>query len=434
MKTITKTFFSLFTAMIAFGFTNAQTVVTIAEFLAASESESVYYELTGTISNITNTTYGNFDLVDETGSVYVYGLTATKKTSNDKSFASIGLVEGDIITIHGTRAAYDGTPQVGGPAYFVSKVELPSLTTPVATEATNITADGFTANWEAVDDATSYTLDVWNNVETEVAVANNSFENGTDGWYLEDAYSISTDNAHTGTNAVAFTATATKDLRQTVNYVVPGREITVSYWYYLDASSTGNGTRLWCSWEGSDDKSLQPASDYYANKKGAWTQESMTTTVPEGATALKLEIRVYKNSSGYIDDVTVTHEGMGIMKNAAEGAPFTVTETSKAITGLTPGTTYYYNVVANAEGYESSEISNTITATTNTSSGLSENTIDNIRFDGQTIYNPAKVNLMVYNLTGALVASGNGNIDMANEAAGVYIVRTQNATLKIVKQ
>lgn len=68
------------------------------------------------------------------------------------------------------------------------------------------------------------------------------------------------------------------------------------------------------------------------------------------------------------------------------------------------------------------------------SSALQINSMESIRFDGQTIYNPAKVNLMVYNLTGALVASGNGNIDMANEAAGVYIVRAQNATLKIVKQ
>ena len=72
---------------------------TIEDFLAASESEDVYYELTGRMSNITNTTYGNFDLTDATGTVYVYGLTATMQISNDKSFASLGLAEGDVITI-----------------------------------------------------------------------------------------------------------------------------------------------------------------------------------------------------------------------------------------------------------------------------------------------------------------------------------------------
>ena len=84
------------------------TAVTVAEFIAAPESESVYYELTGTISNITSTTYGNFDLTDETGTVYVYGLTAKYIAggTNDKSYASLGLKAGDNITIRGYRGSY----------------------------------------------------------------------------------------------------------------------------------------------------------------------------------------------------------------------------------------------------------------------------------------------------------------------------------------
>ena len=73
--------------------------------------------------------YGNFDLEDETGSIYVYGLTATKVAKNDKSFPTLGVKAGDKITIVGTRAQYasssveDQKEQVGGPAYFVTKVE-----------------------------------------------------------------------------------------------------------------------------------------------------------------------------------------------------------------------------------------------------------------------------------------------------------------------
>lgn len=102
------------------------TPATIAEFIAAPESEEVYYELTGTISageGSINTTYGNFDLVDETGSVYVYGLTATYIPAggrNDKSYASLGLNEGDNITIRGYRGSYNGKVEVMG-AYFVKK-------------------------------------------------------------------------------------------------------------------------------------------------------------------------------------------------------------------------------------------------------------------------------------------------------------------------
>lgn len=102
------------------------TPATVAEFIAAAESTEVYYELTGTISageGTINTTYGNFDLVDETGSVYVYGLTATyipAGGANDKSYASLGLNEGDNITIRGYRGSYNGKVEVMG-AYFVRK-------------------------------------------------------------------------------------------------------------------------------------------------------------------------------------------------------------------------------------------------------------------------------------------------------------------------
>ena len=117
--------------------------LTVTEFLA-KEVGNVYYELTGTISNISNTTYGNFDLTDETGTVYVYGLTATKVTSNDKSFSSLGLKEGDIVTLIGTRAEYNGDPQVGGPAYYVSHETAPYCnvtpgTVTVAADATSAT-------------------------------------------------------------------------------------------------------------------------------------------------------------------------------------------------------------------------------------------------------------------------------------------------------
>ena len=83
--------------------------VTVSAFLAAAESETQVYELVGTIGGTINTTYGNFDLTDETGTVYVYGLTATNLgygAKNDKSFASLGLVEGDKIKVHGYRGSY----------------------------------------------------------------------------------------------------------------------------------------------------------------------------------------------------------------------------------------------------------------------------------------------------------------------------------------
>ena len=110
--------------------------LTIGAFLSKEVNAAVWYQLTGTIKNIANTTYGNFDLVDETGSVYVYGLTKEKVASNDKSFASLGLKEGDVVTLIGTRAEYNTTAQVGGPAYYVSHIA--SVDAPVITCVDNV--------------------------------------------------------------------------------------------------------------------------------------------------------------------------------------------------------------------------------------------------------------------------------------------------------
>ena len=95
--------------------------VTVAEFLAAEIDDNQLYELTGTMEGPVNETYGNFDITDETGSVYVYGLTSTPilGQSNDKSFSQTGYAEGDKLTIVGTRGDYNGKAEVMGPAYPV---------------------------------------------------------------------------------------------------------------------------------------------------------------------------------------------------------------------------------------------------------------------------------------------------------------------------
>ena len=97
---------------------------TVADFLAASESKEVYYSLTGTIKNIamnddgTQNIYGNFDIEDNTGSVYVYGLLSGWGGPS-KKFQDLKLKEGDEVTLVGVRTAHKGTPQVGS-AFYVS--------------------------------------------------------------------------------------------------------------------------------------------------------------------------------------------------------------------------------------------------------------------------------------------------------------------------
>ena len=106
---------------------------TVAEFLAAAESTTVWYELTGEIISIEKQTYGNFTIKDATGEIYIYGMTNGWVGSNNQSFSQIGLKVGDTVTLGTLRTSYNGTAQGGGnsiPAYYISHVagEAPVVT------------------------------------------------------------------------------------------------------------------------------------------------------------------------------------------------------------------------------------------------------------------------------------------------------------------
>lgn len=79
--------------------------VTVAEFLAAEAGTSQLYRLTGTVGGEINTTRGNFDLTDATGTVLVYGL-ANISEYKDK------LLPGATVTLYGIRVDYNGTPEM----------------------------------------------------------------------------------------------------------------------------------------------------------------------------------------------------------------------------------------------------------------------------------------------------------------------------------
>ena len=122
---------------------------TVAEFLAAEESSSVWYELTGEIISIAKQDYGNFTIKDATGEIYIYGMTSKWVGSNDKSFSQIGLKVGDTVTLGTLRGSYNGQPQGGGnpvPAFYISHVpgEGGEVVTPPAGEAGEYEPQGVT--------------------------------------------------------------------------------------------------------------------------------------------------------------------------------------------------------------------------------------------------------------------------------------------------
>ncbi len=123
--------------------------VSIAEFNAAPVSDT-QYRLTGVITSIPDATSGKLYIRDFSGETYVYKIT---------DFAKKGLKVGDIITIVGKRAAYNGTPQVAG---AVLESSIPVTTATIADVLTK--ADDTTKYFMITGEVTSIANAVYGNL------------------------------------------------------------------------------------------------------------------------------------------------------------------------------------------------------------------------------------------------------------------------------
>lgn len=129
-------------------------LITVAEFIKKGVSEDVEYILSGTITAVANTTYGNFDLTDDTGTVYIYGLVSPDGATS-KYWATSKAKLGDDITIKTIRADFNGTPQ-GKNAKFV---ELVSPGTRAFYTVDPMVVDFASAGGEKVVSVTTYNTD-----------------------------------------------------------------------------------------------------------------------------------------------------------------------------------------------------------------------------------------------------------------------------------
>ena len=119
--------------------------LTIKDFVATADDKETYYRISGKVSGIKDgDVYGNFDLTDATGTVYVYGLVAGYG-GEKKKFQELGIKDGDEITIVGVSTSFNGKKQVGN-AFLVTKANSGTVTpgpTPTPGEVISIVVDDF---------------------------------------------------------------------------------------------------------------------------------------------------------------------------------------------------------------------------------------------------------------------------------------------------
>jgi len=101
--------------------------LTVSDFLKTNPGLDRWYRVNAEIASIANYQYGNFYVADETGALYVYGLTKSKSETNDQTFAELGLKVGDKLSFIARHTYYEGKKihEAGGnvPAYYESHEE-----------------------------------------------------------------------------------------------------------------------------------------------------------------------------------------------------------------------------------------------------------------------------------------------------------------------
>lgn len=249
-----------------------------------------------------------------------------------------------------------------------------ALSVPVATAATNVGRNEFTANWDAVEGATEYNLNVYQRIGggTQTVLSENfdNFSSGSTGSGASSSdVSTSLDSytqtaGWTGSKIYHAGGTAKFGTSSALGYIVSPA---------INLSANGGAFNLSfqsMAWSG-DATSLK----IYLNDVLVYTVTglnnsdytlgsfSVDLTGGNASSIIKFEGGQASKGRFFLENIVITQGGETITQ--ASGSPFTVTEgNSKVIDGLSSATTFNYTVTAkDINGLETAK-SNEITVST----------------------------------------------------------------------
>lgn len=323
------------------------------------------------------------------------------------------------------------------------------LQTPVALPATDMTSTGFTANWEAVEDAESYTLEV-KKVQSGELLLSEDFSKFKDGSISSpNSTDVSTKlntymqtEGWTGSKIFQAGGVCKMASKSAAGYLITP---------VLDLSTSSGTVTITMKAQGKTAGELTIALFSSPSSSIAAAEQKINITTDNQEVSCMLESNL---STGYItistisgkvvfiDDITI-YGGEVVQKvqsvnNDTQTITVPGTETSYAVTGLEANGIYKYTVKAHAGNGESA-YSNSITVNLDPSSiGCCTlvKAYSAIYTHANEIIIVATENAManIYSIDGMLKQStviepGDNRIEMSN---GIYIIRIGNSSTKVV--
>lgn len=270
---------------------------------------------------------------------------ATHRLSGATSYAVSGLEPSTLYTY--VVRSCDGTRTSADSERISVTTAAPTLDmlSPVATPATDITADSFTATWQAMEGAAGYRLDVYTKKPIAPTAETADF---TDGVKLPDGWSTNCNttgslSGYYGEGAPSLRMMYDSDRVVTADY--PGGINSLSFWYR--GNSTDADAAL--SVESLRGGAWQPVLNIDSPVK---TAPGETVTIgsdrmPAGTTQLRIVFHRGSKGSLYIDDIKLEHDAsfepvyVDGFRHADCGASL-----SARVTGLAEQTNYFYTVRA----------------------------------------------------------------------------------------
>lgn len=338
----------------------------------------------------------------------ITGLTANNKIQDGNTTATLsgtatlnGIIGSDDVTLTGTPTATFATSNVGtGIAvtvtgysltganagnYTVSQptgltANITALGVPVATAATSIDSDGFTANWNAVTGATSYILNVYQKsgggTVTKLTENFDLFAAGAPNGIPGPGTNDRSTTLNTYTQTPGWTGAKVYEAGGTAK-MGTGGAMGILTTPTLDLSDDGGNFKIdfeAMAWSGDvtqlkiylDDVLVQTVTGL---NNSTYTLSPFSFNLTGGTSSSILSIRgnVASGSRFFLENLVVTQGGVTLTNVA--GSPFTINApvTSHTVTGLDPENLYYYTVQA-VVGGNTSAYSNEIDVTTEESS------------------------------------------------------------------